>query len=394
MAAYWRSMPLKNSELRLDRTLACGQSFRWKETQTGEWTGVLGGLVWTLKQTATELFFRTHPSFSVPSVKQEQAVTPEPLIHKGTLGKNFTKKEAHSSVGCVAEDLCDPVTVKSENADLAVNSSHNEDYEHSLLEDYFQLHVDLGQLYQTWAQADLNFAQTSQKFSGIRILRQDPVECLFSFICSSNNNISRITAMVNKLCSYYGKKIVEVEGIPYFSFPTVSALADDSVERTLRELGFGYRAKFISQTAQYIMTNHSENWLLSLRDMDYDKAKDLLMKLPGVGGKVADCVCLFSLDKTGAIPIDTHVWKIAARDYMPKLRQAKSLTDRLYQEIGDHFRSLWGEYAGWTHSVLFTADLRHFQETNDKGLPAKKEILKRSNKLAVEKDSKCTKKKR
>ena len=67
--------------------------------------------------------------------------------------------------------------------------------------------------------------------------------------------------------------------------------------------------------------------------------------------QVADCVGLFCLDKTGSIPVDTHVWQIAARDYMPKLKQAKSLTDKLYEEIGDYFRGLWGPYAGWAHSV-------------------------------------------
>ena len=67
--------------------------------------------------------------------------------------------------------------------------------------------------------------------------------------------------------------------------------------------------------------------------------------------QVADCVGLFCLDKTGSIPVDTHVWQIAARDYMPKLKQAKSLTDKLYEEIGDYFRELWGPYAGWAHSV-------------------------------------------
>lgn len=58
-----------------------------------------------------------------------------------------------------------------------------------------------------------------------------------------------------------------------------------------------------------------------------------------------------SLDKTGAIPVDTHVWQIAARDYMPKLTKAKSMTDKIYREIGDHFRGLFGDYAGWAHSV-------------------------------------------
>ena len=67
--------------------------------------------------------------------------------------------------------------------------------------------------------------------------------------------------------------------------------------------------------------------------------------------QVADCVCLMSLDKPGAIPVDTHVWQIAARDYMPKLAKTKSLTDKIYREIGDHFRGVFGEYAGWAHSV-------------------------------------------
>lgn len=67
--------------------------------------------------------------------------------------------------------------------------------------------------------------------------------------------------------------------------------------------------------------------------------------------QVADCVCLFSLDKPGAIPVDTHVWQIAGRDYMPELKARKSLTDKIYKEIGEYFRELFGEYAGWAHSV-------------------------------------------
>ena len=53
--------------------------------------------------------------------------------------------------------------------------------------------------------------------------------------------------------------------------------------------------------------------------------------------QVADCVCLMSLDKAGAIPVDTHVWQIANRDYMPKLKTTKSLTDKIYGEIGKTF---------------------------------------------------------
>ncbi|WAR32002.1 OGG1-like protein, partial [Mya arenaria] len=158
----------------------------------------------------------------------------------------------------------------------------------NILRDYLQLNVSLENMYELWSESDENFRNVARTFTGIRMLRQDPIECLFSFICSSNNNISRITSMVEKLASNYGEKIMELDGQEYFSFPQVSSLAKDGVEERLRTLGFGYRAKYI---------------------------------------QVADCVLLMCLDKPGAIPVDTHVWQIAARDYMPKLKQAKSLTD-------------------------------------------------------------------
>lgn len=114
-----------------------------------------------------------------------------------------------------------------------------------ILKDYLQLDVNLELLYQTWAQADKHFEEISKTFTGIRMLRQEPIECLFSFICSSNNNISRITSMVEKLASNYGEKILTLDGKEYYSFPRVVALAQDGVEERLKELGFGYRAKYI-----------------------------------------------------------------------------------------------------------------------------------------------------
>ena len=87
------------------------------------------------------------------------------------------------------------------------NSVDNDDQPYdSIIKDYFQLDVNLRQLYIEWSKADSNFAKIASTMPGIRILRQDPVENLFSFICSSNNNISRITSMVGKLCQTFGKK--------------------------------------------------------------------------------------------------------------------------------------------------------------------------------------------
>jgi N-glycosylase/DNA lyase len=96
--------------------------------------------------------------------------------------------------------------------------------------------------------------------------------------------------------------------------------------------------------------------LYSLRNIPYKNAHEALLQFVGVGPKVADCVCLMSLDKYDCVPVDTHVWQIAQRDY--KLgKKFKTLNKIAYDEIRQFFRELWGPYAGWAHSVLFTADI-------------------------------------
>ncbi|CAO3696829.1 unnamed protein product [Rhizopus microsporus] len=294
----WKDLHISPKELRLD-TLRCGQSFRWKNIED-KWISVLQGNLIVLKETPSSVFY-------------------------GTVD---------------GSDKIEP-----------------------LLRDYFQLDkVSLESCYSRWSQLDANFKLKSVHFQGIRILRQDPWENLICFICSSNNNISRITQMVNKLCVHYGQKVGQLEGEVYYDFPTLDSLVQDGVEAKLRELGFGYRAKYIANTAKKIKEEHGQlDWLYSLRKVSYQEAKEELMKLPGVGPKVADCVCLMSLDHPESIPVDTHVWQIAQRSYGFN-KKGKSLTSKLYVEVGNHFRLLFGEYSGWAHSVLFTADLKSFEQ--------------------------------
>jgi N-glycosylase/DNA lyase len=209
----------------------------------------------------------------------------------------------------------------------------------------------------TWA--DARFAQVAPAFPGLRVVRTDPVECLFSFLCSSANNIARITRMVDALCRRYGEPLGEVEGARYYRFPSVSALAA-AREEELFALGFGYRARLVVQAARTLV-ERGEQWLYALRDAPYEEAHRQLLTLPGVGHKIADCVCLFSLDKAQAIPVDTHVWQIARRDYLPEL-QGRCLTERVYRQVGDFFRARFGAYAGWAHNVLFAAELAAFRK--------------------------------
>lgn len=236
-----------------------------------------------------------------------------------------------------------------------------DDYYDRLLEAYLRLDVDLEDNYKKWSAAHRHFSENAGQFYAVRQLNQDPVENLFSFICSQNNHISRISGLVEKLCTNYGPKICEFDGISYHAFPDVSTLTGDSVESELRAASFGYRAKFINLSAIQIQAKGGLNWFARLQQLDYKEAHAELIALTGIGPKVADCICLMSLDHLQAIPVDTHVFQIAAQNYMPQIAKAKSVTPKLYAEIGDKFREIYGPLAGWAQTVLFCADLKKFR---------------------------------
>ncbi|MCI4381105.1 hypothetical protein PGIGA_G00247740 [Pangasianodon gigas] len=361
-AKAWRCLSCSKSELRLDLTLGCGQTFRWRETGEGHWTGVMGGRVWTLTQTEDTLWYHVYRRHEDPDLMN---------------GRKRKKPESSQESGKKLKEMAD-VKEEEDETSLCMLTSEQDGKDEEALRDYFQLSVKLEDLYKEWGDADLHFSHTGNIFSGVRMLRQDPVECLFSFICSSNNHISRIQGMVERLCSALGTPLCKLDDTHYHDFPSIEALAESSVEARLRDLGFGYRARFLQQSAHLIMSSHGANWLHTLRNAPYLQARDALLTLPGVGPKVADCVCLMALDKSEAVPVDTHVWQIARRDYscVAGSRQ-KTLTDKVYKEIGDFFRKLWGSYAGWAHSVLFCADLKNFQKLKE--FPTIKEEKKQAN---------------
>ncbi|KAI3329332.1 DNA glycosylase [Xylariaceae sp. AK1471] len=344
----WRKLPLSLTELCIDTTLRCGQSFRWQKIND-EWNCVLHGRLLSLKQDEKFLHYKvTWPKSSRSSRK------PAPLPTDG--GDRDTLQE---------------------------------DDTETLLRHYFNLKYDLAALYDQWAESDPNFRKKAPKFTGIRILSQDAWEALMAFICSSNNNISRISQMVHKLCVHYGPLIGHIGDEAFHDFPSPQALTGKKVEAHLRELGFGYRAKYIAETAMIVSTTKPEAWLESLANPEnpgwavvpsqdvnepitYKQAHEELLQLSGVGPKVADCVCLMGLGWSEAVPVDTHVWQIAQRDYHFGKTKAKTFSKAMYDSVGDHFRQTWGPQAGWAQSVLFTANLKSFSEQ----AAAKTELIK------------------
>ena len=209
------------------------------------------------------------------------------------------------------------------------------------------------------------------------------------FICSSNNNIARITKMVHALCKHYSPPLLSLEPplldsdrVAYHPFPPPSVLAAPEVAAELRSLGFGYRAEFIQRTAKMLVDEHGatvtdsiveapEKWLVTLRNLGTPEAREKLLRFVGVGRKVADCILLMSLDKVNCdfwlvdlililgaqrevIPVDTHVHQIVTKHYgFRSLGSSKkvSMTPKLYDEINTKLADTWGDYAGWAHSV-------------------------------------------
>ncbi|CAG2161295.1 unnamed protein product [Oppiella nova] len=253
------------------------------------------------------------------------------------------------------------ITYEVLNADIEDRDVRDDQYFRELIAHYLRLDVSASDLYDKWSQSDANFAAIAVHMKGIRIMRQNLIETLFSFICSSNNNISRIETMIERMCQKYGHVLYESPELgSIHSFPDVRHLAEDSVAAELKRLGFGYRSKYIESTAKAICHEYDSplQWATTLQAMPYSEAKDALTRLPGVGPKVADCIALMALGHLQAIPVDIHVLKIARNQYLPHLKKNKTLTHRAYNEIADFFRSTFGESAGWAQAVLFCADLK------------------------------------
>jgi hypothetical protein len=155
---------------------------------------------------------------------------------------------------------------------------------------------------------------------------------------------------------------------PFYCFPTLDQLAS-ATEAALRADGFGYRAKFIVGSVQQLLEKPGGGaaWLLGLREKPYVEAQEALCSLPGVGPKVAACICLFSLDKPEAIPVDTHVWDLAVRHYAPHLAK-KTLNKKLHDQLQEVFVQRFGPCAGWAHNTLFIAELASHRQLLPAGL--------------------------
>ncbi len=222
-----------------------------------------------------------------------------------------------------------------------------------LVRDYLRLDEDVASIYARLSSTDRYLAGLIRRFHGLRLLRQDPAETLFSFVCSTANSIHRIAAAIETVAAQYGELVCEHASACYYSFPSVEKLASASTVAGTKSLGF--RGRNLQLVAQQLCSRGAY-WLDSLRNKTYSEARRELMSLWGVGRKIADCVCLFALDKDEAVPVDTHVRQLVCRLWGFDIN-GKSLTNGLYDRIAAAFTERYGLLAGWAQQFLFYEDL-------------------------------------
>jgi N-glycosylase/DNA lyase len=200
---------------------------------------------------------------------------------------------------------------------------------------------------------------------GLRILRQDPWQCLVGFLCSQWNNVPRIEGLVERIARRWGQVLTWPSGAETPVLPAPERLAEVG-EAPLREIGLGYRARYVAATARLLAREH--DLLTSLRGRPYAEALAGISRLPGVGRKVADCILLFSLDQPGACPVDVWVRRVFhelyARElsaYLPDAleRAEQPLSTREHQALVRFASDRWGENAGYAQQYLFHARRTH-----------------------------------
>jgi len=199
------------------------------------------------------------------------------------------------------------LSIKKENNDIVLLNTSKEDFL-NIWYDYFDLNRDYGKIIKKIS-CDNTLKKASSFGEGIRILNQEPFEALCSFIISQNNNIPRIKGIIERLCAKYGEKIGEG-----YSFPTARVLSKLNVD-DLSDIRMGFRAKYIIDASKKVASGEIN--LNSLIGIDTDTARQELMKIKGVGPKVADCTLLFSLKHFSAFPKDVWI-KRALEELFPQ----------------------------------------------------------------------------
>ena len=287
-------------------------------------------------------------------IKNVDSFEPNHIFECGQCFRWNLEKDG-SYTGVVGNNV---INVKKEYNDITIKGTFNDNIK-DVCNRYFDLNTDFLKIKNELSKIDDNLKTSVNYGEGIRILKQDVWETIISFIISANNNIPRIKGIIERLSQKYGKEL-SWNGNKYYTFPTIEELSKASVKE-LRELGLGFRDVRVFETTRIIANKIVD--IEELEEMeDVEKLRIQLLRLPGVGPKVADCIMLFSMKKFEVFPIDVWVKRVMKELYNEQIEKVK-INDKNHfrypknskenQKILEFANQKYGKIAGLAQQYLF-----------------------------------------
>lgn len=253
----------------LDQTLDCGQCFRWEKLD---------------EATATKYFNEILPK----------------------LTDNFSENQNGNIIAYQGIAFGRALTISQQGETIILHNCSKDDF-YTIWYDYFDLATDYNTVRTQLSQLHPVLKEAQQYAPDIRILKQEPWEALCSFIISQNNNIPRIKGIINRLCTEFGEKLSDT----HYAFPNAERLSKCSLE-DLAPLRSGFRAKYIIDASQKVASKEVD--LEAISKLSTADTQKELMKIKGVGPKVADCTMLYGMGKKDCFPLD--VWMKRAMEVL------------------------------------------------------------------------------
>lgn len=248
-------------------------------------------------------------------------------------------READDSYTLVAHNRI--LNIAKQKDQIFFNHANIEDF-YGFWKAYFDLDRDYRGIKKVLCENDPVMERAIEKGHGIRILKQDEWETLISFIISSNRGIPLIKKSIEELSEKYGQFIGIYGNRKHYAFPEPEALLNRTIEE-IQLCRTGYRAKYIVDAAAIVGEQQMD--IYAIHNLDTDMARRNLLRINGVGPKVADCILLFSMGKFDAFPIDVWVKRVMEYFYLQE--------DMPLKTIQDYGQKRFGKYAGFAQQYLF-----------------------------------------
>jgi N-glycosylase/DNA lyase len=303
--------------------------------------------------------------FSTIPFSNQSLFNPQISINSGQMF--LWEKFDNSWYGVYGNHILKFSTTIINNGDSSNNNNNNNNVEFFSFPEFkewekqvFRLDDDIEKIIAGFSN-DVVVSEAIRRYPGLRLMRQEPHQCMFSFVCASNTNILMIRRMLKNLSRKFGVKVI-IDGKEFFTFPTADSLNKANINELL-SCGIGYRAKAIKAVAEGIASGKLD--IKELTHASYNDAKEQLLKIYGIGNKIADCILLFSLEKLESFPIDVWIARALSSYYdwvfienkNRQKKEKKKIDDKItfgqYNILSEAIRNYFGKYSGYAQQYLF-----------------------------------------